>query len=130
MTAEDFKSRLLPVKNKLFRLAFALLANRQEAEDAVQEVYLKMWDMRNDLTKYKSTEALMVTITRNHCLDKLKAKKNKAISINQVFNQPDSVDPEISSETLDMVSKKQISKIRQIVNEQIKLFTISGALNI
>jgi len=33
--------------------------------------------MRKDLDKYKSTEALMVTITRNLCLDKLKTRKNK-----------------------------------------------------
>ncbi len=104
MTAEEFKSRLLPVKNKLFRLAFTLLSNRQEAEDAVQEVYLKMWDMRKDLVKYKSTEALMVTITRNLCLDKLKTKKNKAISINQAFNLSESNDPELAAEEMDMVN--------------------------
>jgi len=104
MTAEEFKSRLLPVKNKLFRLAFILLSNRQEAEDAVQEVYLKMWDMRKDLVKYKSTEALMVTITRNLCLDKLKTRKNKAISINQAFNISESNDPELAAEEMDMVN--------------------------
>jgi len=104
MTAEEFKSRLLPVKNKLFRLAFILLSNRQEAEDAVQEVYLKMWDMRKDLVKYKNTEALMVTITRNLCLDKLKTKKNKAISINQAFYISESNDPELAAEEMDMVN--------------------------
>ena len=78
MTPEEFKTRLLPVKNKLFRFALSLLQNRQEAEDSVQEVYIKMWKMRNDLGKYKSTEALMMTITRNHCLDKLKSKKKQS----------------------------------------------------
>jgi len=85
-------------------MAFTLLSNRQEAEDAVQEVYLKMWDMRKDLVKYKSTEALMVTITRNLCLDKLKTRKNKAISINQVFNISESNDPELAVEEMDMVN--------------------------
>lgn len=104
MTAEEFKSRLLPVKNKLFRLAFTLLSNRQEAEDTVQEVYLKMWNMRNDLVKYKSTEALMVTITRNLCLDKLKSKKNKTISINQTFSIQESNNPEQAAEEMNMVN--------------------------
>lgn len=109
MTAEEFKSRLMPVKNKLFRLALSLLSNRQEAEDAVQEVYLKMWDMRSDLVKYKSTEALMVTITRNLCLDKLKSKKNKAISLNHVFNVSEKNNPESKAEEMDMVDTiKQI----------------------
>lgn len=103
MTAEEFKIRLLPVKNKLFRLAFAMLSNRQEAEDAVQEVYLKMWDMRTDLIKYKSTEALMVTITRNLCVDKLKSKKNKAITLNQEFNLSETTTPESVTEQTDVV---------------------------
>lgn len=103
MTAEEFKIRLLPVKNKLFRLAFAMLSNRQEAEDAVQEVYLKMWDMRTDLVKYKSTEALMMTITRNLCLDKIKTKKNKAISLNQDFHIHEPNTPESVTEQKDTV---------------------------
>ena len=70
MTAEEFKTRLLPVKNKLYRFALSLMQNKQEAEDAVQEVYLKMWNMRNNLEKYKSTEALMMTITKLTCLSR------------------------------------------------------------
>jgi RNA polymerase sigma factor (sigma-70 family) len=105
MTAEEFKSRLLPAKNKLFRLASTLLANRQEAEDAVQEVYLKMWDMRNNLAKYKSTEALMMTITRNHCLDKLKMKKNKALSLNEDLHSTQQHYLERNTEFTDLVQK-------------------------
>jgi len=60
--------------------------------------------MRKDLVKYKSTEALMVTITRNLCLDKLKTRKNKAISINQAFNISESNDPQLAAEEMDMVN--------------------------
>jgi RNA polymerase sigma-70 factor (ECF subfamily) len=112
MTAEEFKSRLLPVKNKLFRFAFSLLSNRQEAEDAVQEVYLKMWKMRSDLKQYKSTEALMMTITKNLCLDKIKTKKNKAISLNVDINPHDNHDPHESAEQSDL-----ILKVRQVIQE-------------
>ena len=118
MTTEEFKTRLLPVKNKLFRFALSLLTNRQEAEDAVQEVYLKMWKMRNDLGKYKSTEALMMTITRNHCLDKLKAKKNKAESLNEEINNHLSDNPEIKSEQNDLIDK--IKQLIQKLPEQQK----------
>ena len=60
--------------------------------------------MRNDLVKYKSTEALMVTITRNLCLDKLKSKKNKTISINQTFSIQESNNPEQAAEEMNMVN--------------------------
>jgi len=53
MTPEEFKIKLLPLKNKLFRLAWHLTGQREEAEDVVQEVYLKVWDMRYQLGKSK-----------------------------------------------------------------------------
>ncbi len=81
MTAEEFKIELLPIKNKLFRLSLRLLNNREEAEDIVQEIYLKLWDMRLKLKQYRSVEGLMVTMTRNLCLDRLKSKSNKFASL-------------------------------------------------
>lgn len=116
MTAEEFKDRLLPVKNKLFRFALSLLSNRQEAEDAVQEVYLKMWNMRDQLEKYKSTEALMMTIVKNHCLDKIKVKKNKAVTLNPELNHHLSDEPENLSEQFDLIDK--VKKIIQKLPEQ------------
>ncbi len=118
MTAEEFKTRLMPVKNKLFRFALSLLMNRQEAEDAVQEVYLKMWNMRKDLGKYKSTEALMMTITKNHCLDRIKTKKNKATSLDIKTHDLNSESPLERTEQSDMVNK--IKQIIQYLPEQQK----------
>ena len=128
MTAEEFKSGLLPVKNKLYRFALSLLANRQEAEDAVQEVYLKMWKMRNELGKYKSTEALMMTITRNHCLDKLKTKKNKASTLNVEINHDFAEDPEIKSEQNDLIDKikKMMRKLPEQQRTLIQLRDVEG----
>ena len=56
-------------------MAFRLMGNREEAEDIVQEVYLKLWGMRSDLPEYKSIEALSIRITRNLCLDQLRRRK-------------------------------------------------------
>lgn len=75
MKSSEFKILLLPFSSRLYRLAYGLLGNREEAEDAVQEVYLKLWKMRDDLGKYKSLEALSVRITRNLCLDQLRRRK-------------------------------------------------------
>ncbi len=75
MKSSAFKLLVLPFSSRLYRMAHSLLGNREEAEDAVQEVYLKLWKMRNDLEKYKSIEALCVQVTRNHCLDQLRRRK-------------------------------------------------------
>ncbi|NOX46482.1 MAG: sigma-70 family RNA polymerase sigma factor [Chlorobi bacterium] len=78
MTAETFQIEVLPVKHKLFRFANRLLCNTENAEDIVQETFLRLWSKRDNLKEYKSIEAFAMTITKNLCLDKLKSKKHKS----------------------------------------------------
>ena len=68
-----FKQRILPVQNRLFRLATMFLRNREDAEDALQDVLMRLWTNRQQLETYQSVEALAVQMTKNLCLDRLKA---------------------------------------------------------
>ncbi|MFZ5939974.1 MAG: RNA polymerase sigma factor [Bacteroidota bacterium] len=77
MKSSEFKSIVMPLSSRLYRLAFRLLNSREEAEDAVQEVFLKLWGMRNQLGAYRSVEALAVSITRNRCIDVLRKRKRE-----------------------------------------------------
>jgi RNA polymerase sigma factor (sigma-70 family) len=72
MSTDLFTQRVLPMKDKLFRFAFRLLQNAQEAEDAVQEVLVKIWMKRGEWDRWENMEGYCMTITRNHCLDRLK----------------------------------------------------------
>lgn len=65
------------MKHKLYRLASRLLRSVPEAEDVVQEVFIRLWDRRTQLNQYRSVEAFAMTITKNLCLDSLKSKRNK-----------------------------------------------------
>lgn len=75
MKSSEFKLMVMPYSSRLYRMAFRLMNSREEAEDIVQEVYVKLWGMRNDLDKYNSIEALCIRITRNLCLDHLRRRK-------------------------------------------------------
>jgi RNA polymerase sigma factor (sigma-70 family) len=75
MDAKEFKERVLPVSQKIFRYANRLLNNEHDAEDVVQEIWLKLWDMRVQLGNIRSIEAFAYRMTRNLCLDKIKLKK-------------------------------------------------------
>ena len=77
MTKQEFTSYVLPVKARLYRLALTLLNSRSEAEDAVQDVYLKLWNMRQKLPEYNSVEALAVTMTKNLCIDRLRSYRTR-----------------------------------------------------
>ena len=74
MDANEFKRRFLPCHQKLYRVAFHLMGNAQDAEDMVQETYLRLWKKRKELPPdIENMEAYSVVIIRNLCLDALKA---------------------------------------------------------
>ena len=81
MTQAEFLNTVMPFKDKLFRLAKRLLVSREEAEDATQEVLLKLWNNREKFEKYKNVEAFSMTMTKNFCLDKLKSKQAQNLKL-------------------------------------------------
>lgn len=73
MDANDFKRKFLPYHRKLYRAAFHLMGNVQDAEDMVQEAYLKLWKRRDELpTDIANLGAYCVTIVKNVCRDALR----------------------------------------------------------
>lgn len=87
MELEGFKKQILPLHQKLFHYACLLLKDKSEAEDAVQEVCLKLWKIRDTLELYTNVEAFAIKVTRNWCLDRLKAKKPLYVESYLSFNQ-------------------------------------------
>ena len=81
MTQQAFLEKINPVKDKMYRLALRLLISKEAAEDATQEVILKLWDRNHKLKDYTNIEAFAMTVTKNYCLDELKAKKNNNLRI-------------------------------------------------
>ena len=81
MNKTEFIDLVLPFKDKLFRLAKRILVSKDEADDAVQEVYLKLWNGKESIEKYKSPEAFAITMTKNYCLDRLKSKQASNLKI-------------------------------------------------
>ncbi len=75
MNQNEFVKSITPFKDKLFRLAKRLLVSTEEAEDATQEVLLKLWNKNENIDNYKSLEAFAMTMTKNYCLDQLKSKR-------------------------------------------------------
>jgi len=81
MKQQEFLAAVLPFKDKLYRLAKRLLVSKDEAEDAVQEIYLKLWKGRDKIGNYKNPEAFAITMTKNYCLDRLKSKQASNLKI-------------------------------------------------
>ncbi len=81
MNQSDFLKSVLPFKDKLFRLAKRLLVSTEEAEDATQELYFKLWRNKEKLANYKNVEAFAMTMTKNYCFDRLKSKQASNLTL-------------------------------------------------
>lgn len=104
MKQSDFLKSVLPFKDKVFRLAKRLLVSTEEAEDATQELYFKLWKNKEKLSEYRNVEAFAMTMTKNYCFDRLKSKqasnltlvhsnyKEKDTSLEKKIEYNDSVD--------------------------------------
>jgi RNA polymerase sigma-70 factor (ECF subfamily) len=79
MSQDRFKAEIMPMREKLFHMAKKILVDEQEAEDAVQEVLLKLWHSRDSLANYESPAAYATTVLKNHCLDRLKVKNRQQL---------------------------------------------------
>ena len=75
MQQSEFLNVVMPFKDKLYRLAKRLLVSTEEAEDATQEILLKLWSKKKMMESYNNVEAFAMTMTKNFCLDRLKSKQ-------------------------------------------------------
>lgn len=80
----SFRDDVLPLKNKIFRLALRVTLNRAEAEDIVQDVLIRVWNRRDELGDVESIEAYSLTICRNLALDRAEKKENSNIALEEV----------------------------------------------
>jgi len=81
MTQSEFLNVVMPFKDKLYRLAKRLLISSEEAEDATQEILMKLWAKNSMIESYKNVEAFAMTMTKNFCLDRLKSKQSANLKL-------------------------------------------------
>ena len=139
MKQKEFLNTILPCKNTLYRLAKRLLVSSDEAEDAVQEIFLKLWKGRDKIDNYRSPEAFAITMTKNYCLDRLKSKQASNLKIvHNNYKNSENIERTIEgNEGVELVTKimealpekqKMIMQLRDI--EQFEFAEISQMLEI
>ncbi len=116
MNQNTFLRVLHPVKDKMFRLALRLLISKEAAEDATQEVILKIWNRRDKFKDYANIEAFMISVTKNHCLDQLKSKQNNNLRL--IHNNYDNNELGVHSKVELQDEIFQIERIVEMLPEQ------------
>ncbi len=113
MDANDFKRRFLPYHQKLYRVAFRLMGNAQDAEDVVQETYLKLWKKREELPpNIGNMEAYCVTLTKNLCFDALRTAR-----LDEDNRPPEELSiAEESNLMREVELKDEVSQVKRIIS--------------
>ncbi len=76
MDQQEFRQFVKVNQSKIFRYALHLLQKEEDAKDIVQDVLVKIWDRRDELDRIENLEGWMFTVTRNLCIDRIRARKN------------------------------------------------------
>ncbi|MEM5501506.1 sigma-70 family RNA polymerase sigma factor [Ahrensia kielensis] len=111
---------------KLFGVVLRILNNRAEAEDALQEIYVKIWNNADKFAVNQySPMSWLVVVARNHAIDVIRARKPIAVDIDDAFDvSDDSKTPE--QEAINTSEGKRIDRCLQELDEQ-KALAVRGA---
>lgn len=128
MTQTEFNSLVLPLHGALYKVAFYILESQAEAEDAVQDLYIKLWSSRDKLDAVSNLKGYAITLMKNHCLDILRKASNK---IQKVEIPPDEISP--GQADTEMIAKEEIEKVQRAIaklpksqREVLQMKTIEG----
>lgn len=144
----SLRNDILPLKDKLYRLALRITLDSAEAEDVVQDTMIRVWNKREEWPQFDSIEAYCLTITRNLAIDRSQLKESQNVELTPETHQtPDASGPYeqlVRSESLDIIhrlvnelpgnqrtilqlrdmegkSYKEISQVLHLTEEQVKV---------
>lgn len=75
MNEAGFHTVWIPLQDRFFRVAFHLLEDRADAEDTIQDLYIKLWGMRDMLEMVQNPAAYGILLTRNLCIDRIRKRR-------------------------------------------------------
>lgn len=137
----SFRDDILPLKDKLFRLALRITLDRAEAEDVVQDTMIRVWSKREEWSSFGSVEAYCLVVARNLAIDRSQRKEASNVPITPAMEeQADLLNPYerlVQDEKLDLINKlvnelpekqRLIIQLRDIEGESYK--TIASVLGL
>ena len=108
----SFRNDILPLKDKLFRLALRITFDRAEAEDVVQETLIRVWNKRDEWTQFGSVEAYCLTVAKNLAIDRSEKKDAQTVELTSEMEQAS----DASSPYEKLVTKERMALIHRLMN--------------
>lgn len=109
----SFRNDILPLKDKLFRLALRITFDRAEAEDIVQETLIRVWNKRDEWTQFGSIEAYCLIVAKNLAIDRSERKDAQTVELTPDLEQTS----DASSPYERLVTKERMKLIHRLMTE-------------
>ena len=109
----SFRDDILPLKDKLFRLALRITFDRAEAEDVVQDTMIRVWNKREEWTQFGSIEAYCLTVAKNLAIDRSQKKEAQNVELTPEMEE----ESEISGPYDQFVNNERMAIIHRLINE-------------
>ena len=109
----SFRDDILPLKDKLFRLALRITFDRAEAEDVVQDTMIRVWNKREEWTQFGSIEAYCLTVAKNLAIDRSQKKEARNVELTPEMEE----ESEASGPYDQLINKERMSIIHRLINE-------------
>jgi len=77
MDSKQFNNQVITLSDKFFRLAKSILRNTDSAQDAVQDLIVKLWEKRGNLNEVENMQAFTMRAMRNLCLDSIRQQHDE-----------------------------------------------------
>ncbi|MDR1919123.1 MAG: sigma-70 family RNA polymerase sigma factor [Tannerellaceae bacterium] len=103
MEQEQFIQDVLPLREPLLAYAKRMQGGEEDAEDVVQEVYMKLWDMRRELPRYRSIRALALQMTKHLCINRLRLRERYGEALEEWMREGESLSPHKQLEQKDQM---------------------------
>ena len=113
----SFRNDILPLKDKLFRLALRITLDRAEAEDVVQDTMIRVWNKRDEWSQFESVEAYCLIVAKNLAIDRSQKKEAQNVEITPEMEE----EPDVNSPYDQMIHDKKIATLLNLTEEQVKV---------
>ena len=144
----SFRNDILPLKDKLFRLALRITLDRAEAEDVVQDTMIRVWNKRDEWQQFESVEGYCLIVAKNLAIDRSQKKDAQNVELTpEMAEEVDTSGPYdrlVNNERMKIIhrlidelpekqrlimqlrdiegeSYKDIAKVLQLTEEQVKV---------
>lgn len=125
---ENFSRLVMPHSRKLFAVAYRYLQRADEAEDLVQDLYVKLWQMRDALPPESQLLPYMMTMARNLSIDRLRSRHEYDVAANDDEDAPPPQDEPYIDNTVEDHDRLRLTLqlIKQLPPDQQKVLQLKA----